>query len=135
MYDPRISFFNPVIDAMTETGIIIHFFDKYFPQKGIKEHENVTEEKLTYEHFLIPYVFLMCMLSICIAIILMEVSHKNRQNATMKKQNLKVKQLFKCLFTYYCFYISCAIFCFRTSLTFILLNCVPTTATAKTATT
>ncbi len=77
-FDPRIDFFNLVIDAFTEAGIIDRFFDKYFPHKGIKEHENVTEEKLTIEHFLIPNIFLVSMLSISMAAMMMEVCCKTK---------------------------------------------------------
>ncbi len=79
-YDSRIKFFDHVIDVLTEAGIIGHFFDTYIPQRGIKEHETVSDEKLTLEHFLIPNIFLMSMLLISLAAMIAELCYrpKNR---------------------------------------------------------
>ncbi len=70
--DKRITFFNRAIDAAKHAGIIDRLFRKYLPHRDIKKQETVPEEKLTLEHFLIPYIVYVCGLSLALAVFTME---------------------------------------------------------------
>ncbi len=70
--DRRITFFNRAIDAAKHAGIIDRLFRKYLPHRDIKKQETAPEEKLTLEHFLIPYIVYVCGLSLALAVFTME---------------------------------------------------------------
>ncbi len=59
-YDPRMEYFNSVIDYLKDNGLIEAFRQKHFPSKSIKDTEETVEEPLVLEHFVVPFIFLAC---------------------------------------------------------------------------
>ncbi len=71
-YDPRVEYFNSVIDYLKDNGLIEAFRQKHFPSKGIKDTEENIEEPLVLEHFVVPLIFLGCGLTLATIKILAE---------------------------------------------------------------
>ncbi len=86
-FDPRIVFFDHVIQVLTEAGTMGHLANKYMPQGHIKEHEAVSDDKLTLEHFLIPNIFLMCMLSTSLVTLIAEFCYNSNNNNNNNNNN------------------------------------------------
>ncbi len=59
-YDPRVEYFNSVIDYLKDNGLIEAFRQKHFPLKNMKDTEETVEEPLVLEHFVVPFIFLAC---------------------------------------------------------------------------
>ncbi len=57
-YDPRAEYFDPVISAITDTGIVDHLFKIRMPYLGMKEPVQVEEKTLVLEHFYAPLMVL-----------------------------------------------------------------------------
>ncbi len=71
-YDPRVEYFNSVIDYLKDNGLIEAFRQKHFPSKTMKDAEETPEEPLLFEHFVVPFLFLACGLTLATINILTE---------------------------------------------------------------
>ncbi len=55
-YDPRIEYFNQVIDTARDNGLIDHYLGKDMPAKNMKEAVIISNDALVLEHLLLPLI-------------------------------------------------------------------------------
>ncbi len=55
-YDPRIEYFNKVIDTARDNGLIDYYLGKDMPAKNMKEPVTVRNSALVLEHLLLPLI-------------------------------------------------------------------------------
>ncbi len=55
-FDPRVQYFDAVIQQITDTGIIDGYFRKALPYANLIYQENVEEHPLILEHFAISMI-------------------------------------------------------------------------------
>ncbi len=55
-HDPRVEYFDVVINWMTDSGIIDGLFRKVLPFAGLKYQEKVEENPLILEHFVLSMI-------------------------------------------------------------------------------
>ncbi len=89
-YDPRVQYFNSVIDHLKDCGLFEAFSQKHFPSKGTKDAEQTVEEPLTLEHFVVPYILLACGLALATMTICAETQFIFKAWSTMKSMHVSI---------------------------------------------
>ncbi len=64
--DFRDQYFNPMITRMYDSGLMHRIFDKWRPD--LKDQITLAEEALTFEHLILPLIFLSGGISLSVAL-------------------------------------------------------------------
>ncbi len=71
-YDPRIQYFNTVIDIARDCGLVDYFFGKEMPPKNLKEPMSKKENALVLEHFQLPLIISAASITVALVIFICE---------------------------------------------------------------
>ncbi len=87
-YDPRVDYFNTAIDHLKDSGLMEAFSQKHF--QNMKDPEETLEEPLVLEHFLVPFIFLACGLSLATMKLLTEMQFVYKAITNIRDMSCKI---------------------------------------------
>ncbi len=70
--DPRVLYFDQVIDVARDAGLVEHYFAKWTAPKNMRHTVDVHEEPLVAEHFYLPCFIGGCTMTLALISFLME---------------------------------------------------------------
>ncbi len=76
--DPRVRYFDLVIDVARDAGLVEHYFAKWTAPKNMRPNVDVREVALVAEHFFLPCFVGGCTMTLAMIVFLVELHMKSR---------------------------------------------------------
>ncbi len=58
-YDPYVPYVDKIMLSLKDGGIIEEMFDHVLPYRGMREQVQLEEDKIVFQHILLPIIFLL----------------------------------------------------------------------------